>query len=89
LLRRGLRIAEANSAIVFAAIVTLHLQLQSRPVSIGLKIRKESCLDYTSPLYTVLMAPVSKEEVLPPWGLAAAGAAGAIVANALVYPLDM
>jgi len=35
------------------------------------------------------MAPISKEEVLPPWGLAAAGAAGAIVANALVYPLDM
>lgn len=30
-----------------------------------------------------------KEDILPPWGLAAAGAAGALAANALVYPLDM
>jgi hypothetical protein len=35
------------------------------------------------------MGTISKEEVLPAWGLAAAGAAGAIFANALVYPLDM
>jgi hypothetical protein len=35
------------------------------------------------------MGAISKEEVLPAWGLAAAGAAGAIFANALVYPLDM
>lgn len=34
------------------------------------------------------MAAVPKNEV-PPWGLAVAGSSGAIVANALVYPLDM
>lgn len=28
-------------------------------------------------------------EELPPWGNAVAGAAGAVLANALVYPLDM
>jgi hypothetical protein len=26
---------------------------------------------------------------LPPWGSAVAGATGAVLANALVYPLDM
>lgn len=26
---------------------------------------------------------------LPPWGVAVAGASGAVFANALVYPLDM
>jgi hypothetical protein len=30
----------------------------------------------------------SKEAPLPPWGLAVAGATGAVLANALVYPLD-
>jgi len=35
------------------------------------------------------MPSIAKEELLPAWGLAAAGSAGAIVANALVYPLDM
>ena len=34
------------------------------------------------------MAVLSKSEV-PPWGLAVAGSTGAIMANALVYPLDM
>lgn len=34
------------------------------------------------------MAVLSKNEV-PPWGLAVAGSTGAIMANALVYPLDM
>jgi hypothetical protein len=34
------------------------------------------------------MAAQSKE-VIPPWGLAVAGATGAVLANALVYPLDM
>lgn len=34
------------------------------------------------------MAVLSKNEV-PPWGLALAGTTGAVVANALVYPLDM
>lgn len=29
------------------------------------------------------------ESPLPPWGLAVAGATGAVLANALVYPLDM
>lgn len=33
------------------------------------------------------MAAQSKE--LPPWGYAVAGASGAVIANALVYPLDM
>jgi len=35
------------------------------------------------------MAGQSKVEVLPPWGNAVAGAAGAVVANTLVYPLDL
>ncbi|UPX19342.1 ADP/ATP carrier protein [Ascochyta rabiei] len=35
------------------------------------------------------MAGQSKVEVLPPWGNAVAGAAGAVIANTLVYPLDM
>lgn len=26
---------------------------------------------------------------LPPWGAAVAGATGAVIANAIVYPLDM
>lgn len=34
------------------------------------------------------MAALSKNEV-PPWGLAVAGSTGAIIANALVYPLDI
>ena len=34
------------------------------------------------------MAVLSKSEV-PPWGLAIAGSTGAVLANALVYPLDM
>jgi len=35
------------------------------------------------------MAVQSKEVPLPPWGYAIAGAAGAVMANALVYPLDI
>jgi hypothetical protein len=35
------------------------------------------------------MAGQSKIEALPPWGNAIAGSAGAVIANALVYPLDM
>lgn len=34
------------------------------------------------------MAPAASKE-LPPWGLALAGSAGALVANSLVYPLDI
>lgn len=34
------------------------------------------------------MAALSKSEV-PPWGLAIAGSTGAVLANALVYPLDI
>ena len=34
------------------------------------------------------MAVLSKSEV-PPWGLAIAGSTGAVLANALVYPLDI
>jgi hypothetical protein len=35
------------------------------------------------------MAGQSKEAPIPPWGLAVAGATGAVIANAMVYPLDM
>ncbi|EOD52932.1 Mitochondrial carrier protein [Neofusicoccum parvum] len=35
------------------------------------------------------MAGQSKVAPLPPWGYAIAGSAGAVVANALVYPLDI
>ncbi|CAI6338441.1 unnamed protein product [Periconia digitata] len=35
------------------------------------------------------MAGQSKLEKLPPWGSAIAGSAGAVLANALVYPLDI
>ncbi|KAG4434196.1 hypothetical protein IFR05_010323 [Cadophora sp. M221] len=35
------------------------------------------------------MAGQSKEAVIPPWGLALAGATGAVIANAMVYPLDI
>ncbi|KAF2466645.1 mitochondrial carrier [Lindgomyces ingoldianus] len=35
------------------------------------------------------MAGQSKVEALPPWGNAIAGSAGAVIANALVYPLDI
>jgi len=35
------------------------------------------------------MAGQSKEATIPPWGLAVAGATGAVIANALVYPLDI
>ncbi|OAL46015.1 mitochondrial carrier [Pyrenochaeta sp. DS3sAY3a] len=35
------------------------------------------------------MAGQSKVEALPPWGNAVAGAAGAVIANTLVYPLDL
>jgi hypothetical protein len=35
------------------------------------------------------MANQSKAAPLPPWGYAVAGATGAVLANAAVYPLDM
>ncbi|TVY47311.1 Peroxisomal adenine nucleotide transporter [Lachnellula occidentalis] len=35
------------------------------------------------------MAAQSKEALIPPWGGALAGATGAVIANALVYPLDI
>ena len=35
------------------------------------------------------MAPPTKVAPLPPWGSAIAGATGAVLANAIVYPLDM
>jgi hypothetical protein len=35
------------------------------------------------------MAPSAKAAPLPPWGSAVAGATGAVLANAMVYPLDM
>lgn len=35
------------------------------------------------------MAGQSKEAPIPPWGLAIAGATGAVLANAMVYPLDI
>lgn len=35
------------------------------------------------------MASQSKANAISPWGRAAAGASGAVLANALVYPLDM
>ncbi|KAH7110079.1 peroxisomal membrane protein-like protein Pmp47 [Dendryphion nanum] len=35
------------------------------------------------------MAGASKVDALPPWGSAVAGSAGAVLANALVYPLDI
>lgn len=35
------------------------------------------------------MAIQSKSAPIGPWGKAAAGAAGAVLANTLVYPLDM
>ncbi|RDW71325.1 peroxisomal carrier protein [Coleophoma cylindrospora] len=35
------------------------------------------------------MVAASKEAAIPPWGLAVAGATGAVIANALVYPLDI
>ncbi|KAF5844842.1 hypothetical protein GGP41_008814 [Bipolaris sorokiniana] len=35
------------------------------------------------------MGGQSKVETLPPWGNAVAGAAGAVIANTLVYPLDL
>lgn len=35
------------------------------------------------------MAAQSKSASISPWGKAVAGASGAVLANALVYPLDM
>jgi hypothetical protein len=35
------------------------------------------------------MTGQSKEAPIPPWGLAIAGATGAVIANAMVYPLDI
>jgi len=35
------------------------------------------------------MGAQSKEAPLPAWGYALAGATGAVLANAAVYPLDM
>ena len=35
------------------------------------------------------MAAKTGKPPLPPWGNAVAGATGAVLANALVYPLDM
>jgi len=35
------------------------------------------------------MAAKAGKAPLPPWGNALAGATGAVLANALVYPLDM
>ena len=33
--------------------------------------------------------PAQSKPVIGPWGKATAGATGAVLANALVYPLDM
>ena len=33
--------------------------------------------------------PVASKNAVPPWGLAIAGSTGAVIANALVYPLDI
>lgn len=35
------------------------------------------------------MAPAMSKNEVPPWGLAIAGSTGAVLANALVYPLDI
>lgn len=35
------------------------------------------------------MASKTGQPPLPPWGNALAGAVGAVLANAIVYPLDM
>lgn len=35
------------------------------------------------------MASKADQPPLPPWGNALAGAMGAVLANAIVYPLDM
>lgn len=35
------------------------------------------------------MAGKAGQSPLPPWGNALAGATGAVLANAIVYPLDM
>ena len=35
------------------------------------------------------MASTFNQVPLPPWGNALAGATGAVLANAIVYPLDM
>jgi len=35
------------------------------------------------------MAAKLGQATLPPWGYAVAGATGAVLANAAVYPLDM
>lgn len=43
----------------------------------------------SSIFYKSNMTGQSKEAVIPPWGLAVAGATGAVIANAMVYPLDM
>jgi hypothetical protein len=35
------------------------------------------------------MAQSKEDFVLPPWGGAIAGSTGAVLANAIVYPLDL
>jgi hypothetical protein len=63
-----------------SAFATAHLELASQPNLNSLSSTLSNCID---------MAAQSKEAVIPPWGLAVAGATGAVIANALVYPLDM
>jgi hypothetical protein len=48
----------------------------------------EICPDKAITWLSLIMAAQSKPEISP-WGRAVAGATGAVLANALVYPLDM
>jgi len=56
---------------------------------LGGNIASFTALADTDSHLCLVMGAQSKEAVIPAWGLAVAGATGALFANALVYPLDM
>ena len=58
----------------------------TRELCISAKVQEHFALALSP---NIAMAGQSKEASIPPWGLAVAGATGAVIANALVYPLDM
>jgi hypothetical protein len=71
--------------------ILLHPQDYKQSLSVSLSLFFSFFSGPTPPLSSLIltMAAQSKQDLISPWGRAAAGATGAVLANALVYPLDM
>lgn len=62
--------------------------LPSRPI-VCVELRSSTSLHLPRPSSPTHTHTAMEASPLPPWGSAVAGATGAVLANAMVYPLDM